>query len=513
MTNWMEGYSTTEPYTKTYFRELNPNYAAFSLLCAGIQPPKIKAACELGFGFGMSINHHASTQKINWYGNDYNPTQKNFAQYISTLCNSGAVLTEKSFAQLSGNCDWPKFDYIALHGIWSWISEENQAYITDFIAEHLSDDGVVYISYNVSPGALAFSPVRDLMKQHFDYGTAKGDSLKKRVNETLNFLDGFQKTAVKYMANNPLVQKRINDLKDHTPVYLLHEYLNEDWNTENFLTMSEKLADIKLEFCCSANFLSTVGSLNFTSEQNEFLNSIPNKATKEYLTDLYWVESFRKDYWVKGPRRLSKQSQWEQIKNFEVIQLKPREDISKEISGRVHIGRIDNDVYRGVMKLIEDSTTISINDIAAIITSSNPQGSAIESTRVLLALGYIGIVTNDNFVESRSTALCINDIMCRESIKYENAVTYLCSPRTGDALPLSRSTLIYLHARQSGHDSFEEACLAVVRKCAENNEVFQHEGKVFKTESDAHEFIMSEVGKIIDNYGSILAKHGIVLGR
>jgi len=94
-----------------------------------------------------------------------------------------------------------------------------------------------------------------------------------------------------------------------------------------------------------------------------------------------------------------------------------------------------------------------------------------------------------------------------------NAVTYLCSPRTGDALPLSRSTLIYLHARQSGHDSFEEACLAVVRKCAENNEVFQHEGKVFKTESDAHEFIMSEVGKIIDNYGSILAKHGIVLGR
>ena len=60
----------------------------------------------------MSINHHASTQKINWYGNDYNPTQKNFAQYISTLCNSGAVLTEKSFAQLSENCDWPKFDYI-----------------------------------------------------------------------------------------------------------------------------------------------------------------------------------------------------------------------------------------------------------------------------------------------------------------------------------------------------------------------------------------------------------------
>ena len=126
MGEWMEGYASTDTYTKSYFRELNPNFAAFALICAGIRPPKIKTACELGFGFGMSINHHASTQSIDWYGNDYNPEHKNYAQYISTSCDNKAVLTDKSFAQLVKNNDLPKFDYIALHGVWSWMSEENQ---------------------------------------------------------------------------------------------------------------------------------------------------------------------------------------------------------------------------------------------------------------------------------------------------------------------------------------------------------------------------------------------------
>jgi len=312
-----------------------------------------------------------------------------------------------------------------------------------------------------------------------------------------------------------VVEKRLEGLKDQHPSYLLHEYLNKDWNIENFLTMNAKLEGIKLKFCCSANLLNTVNSLNFTKEQAEFLKSIHNRAAKEYITDLYWLESFRKDYWAKGPRQLSIQDQWESIKNFEVIQLKPRADIPLELPGREIMGSIDNKIYNTVMELIEGSVSVTIGELAEVI-ASNSQKAAVETTRVLLALGYIGLVTNEVFVSKqnkRTNGNSINDVMCRESVKRANAVTYLCSPKTGDAIPLSRSTLIYLHARQTGHNSFESACLAVVRKCAENNEIFQHKGKALTIESEAHEFIMDEVGALIDKYGPILAKHGIILER
>jgi len=42
----------------------------------------------------------------------------------------------------------PDFDYIGLHGIWSWISDENRQVIVDFIRKKLKVGGVLYISYN-----------------------------------------------------------------------------------------------------------------------------------------------------------------------------------------------------------------------------------------------------------------------------------------------------------------------------------------------------------------------------
>ena len=513
MSSWMEGYASTDNYTKHYFRELNPNYAAFALLCAGIRPPKIKNACELGFGFGMSINQHASTQNINWYGNDYNPTQKNYAQHISNEARNGAVLTDESFAQLVEKSHWPKFDYISLHGIWSWMSVENQSKILKFIANHLSDNGVVYISYNVSPGSTAFLPIRDLMKHKYEFGTNKGETLEKRMEETLNYLYELKATGGNYLKNSPLAGKRLDDLKDKGASYLLHEYLNKDWNIESFLSMKEKLNEIKLGFCCSANFQSSLSALNYSEKQSDFLKQIIDPAEREYISDLYWAETFRKDYWAKGPSLLSKQERWDSLSKFRVIQSKPKEDVPKEFTGKAFKGSIENEIYHTVMNLIEEKETISLEEIAGHI-KENSREAAIQSVRILLSLGYINLVINENYItkaKEQSFASSINGILCKESLKSENAVTYLCSNKSGEALPLTRSTLIYLHARDNGYETFSDACLAVVRLCAENSEVFQKDGKVLTNEKDAHDFIMKEVKDVIEKYSKILAKHGIEL--
>ncbi len=80
MQDWTSGYIVNVEYTQGYYAELNPLAVNFTLIANDIEAPRIKNACELGFGQGLSINIHASSSEISWYGTDFNPTHANFAR-------------------------------------------------------------------------------------------------------------------------------------------------------------------------------------------------------------------------------------------------------------------------------------------------------------------------------------------------------------------------------------------------------------------------------------------------
>ena len=155
MSDWSMGYRTDVLYTYGYYHELNPLFAKFVLTSQGYACPDFgpgACACELGFGQGVSINMHAMSSGVNWFGTDFNPSQVNFARTVAKLGNSPLTLNDDDFATFAQRPDLPDFDLIALHGIWSWISTENQDVIIDFVRRKLKVGGVLYISYNVSPG-------------------------------------------------------------------------------------------------------------------------------------------------------------------------------------------------------------------------------------------------------------------------------------------------------------------------------------------------------------------------
>jgi len=68
MTDWTAGYVADIGYTYGYYQELNPARAKLALLNAGLKAPSTQAACELGFGQGLSINLHAAASDVPWFG-------------------------------------------------------------------------------------------------------------------------------------------------------------------------------------------------------------------------------------------------------------------------------------------------------------------------------------------------------------------------------------------------------------------------------------------------------------
>ena len=170
---WNEGYVSEIEYTYGYYNELNPLRVNLSLISAGIKPPEIKNACELGFGQGLSLVSHAASFNINWYGNDFNPHQAAFASEISKEIDPKVAISDEDFSTFCSRDDLPNFDFIALHGIWSWISQRNQSIIVDFIKRKLNVGGVVYISYNVPLGWASMLPMRDLLVAYTQKNIAK----------------------------------------------------------------------------------------------------------------------------------------------------------------------------------------------------------------------------------------------------------------------------------------------------------------------------------------------------
>jgi SAM-dependent methyltransferase len=129
---------------------------------------------------------HAAASVCSWHGTDFNPSQAGFAQELAAASGANAHLFDESFAEFSTR-DLPEFDYIGLHGIWSWISDENRQVIVDFIRKKLKVGGVLYISYNTLPGWGTFAPMRHLMTQHASVMGPTGKGVVSRVDGALEF--------------------------------------------------------------------------------------------------------------------------------------------------------------------------------------------------------------------------------------------------------------------------------------------------------------------------------------
>ncbi len=117
MSGWTEGYVSTVDYTTSYFAELNPARIRLAFLMAGLEPPEIKLACELGFGQGVSLAVHAAASSVTWHGNDFNPAHVLNANRLCAASGVPAAPSDDSFRDYAERDDLPKFDLIALHGV------------------------------------------------------------------------------------------------------------------------------------------------------------------------------------------------------------------------------------------------------------------------------------------------------------------------------------------------------------------------------------------------------------
>jgi len=454
MTDWTSGYVTDIGYTFGYYTDLNPLRIRLAFLNDRLVCPEIGSACELGFGQGLSVNIHAAASPARWYGTDFNPSHAGFAQELAFACGSEARLFDQAFADFCCRTDLPDFDYIGLHGIWSWISDENRGVIVDFIRRKLKVGGVLYISYNTLPGWAAFAPMRHLLTEHVEIIGSEGYGILNCINGALEFADRLLATNPAYARANPNIAKRVQSIKDKNRNYLAHEYFNRDWCPMHFSTLGDWLSSAKLSFACSANPLDHVDGVNLTNDQRTFLKDITDPMFRETVRDFMVNQQFRRDYWVKGPRRLSPFEQGEELRRLRLILATPVADVTLKASGAVGETALMPQVYTPVLEALADHQVHTLAEVERTVTTRNvsfPQ--LVQALLVLAAKGDVALAQDEAQVATARGRTDRLNAYFLDKARGDGDLAYLASPVTGGGVSAGRFPQLFLLARSRGRQT------------------------------------------------------------
>lgn len=300
-----ESYRVTVPYAWGYQAELNPLRARLVLLRAGIRPPAVGTACELGYGQGASLAIHAAASPVAWYGTDFNSVHAAAARRLVAASGAEASVSDEPFARYCARSDLPDYDFIGLHGVWSWIADADRDAILRFVHTKLRPGGVLYLGYNALPGWAGFLPVRELLVEHAEASGGLGAGIVDHVGEAMAFVDRLLATGPALARDNPALAGMLAALGRQDAGALAHELFNRDWQPMSFGTVARRLGPLGLVHAGAADLSDIVDRLDMSAAQRRLIDELADPVLRQLARDAIFNKRFRRDYWVKDPQPLS----------------------------------------------------------------------------------------------------------------------------------------------------------------------------------------------------------------
>jgi SAM-dependent methyltransferase len=483
---WNEGYFTDVGYTYGYYREINPVFQRYCLLLRGLGGVESANAyhCELGFGQGVSVNIHAAANPGHYVATDFNPAHANHANSLAAGFNSSARLYDDSFEQLLVRQDLPQFDSISRHGIWTWISRDNQKLIVEFTRRHLKPGGVLYISYNCLPGWSPQAPLRQLFTLH-DRFAAPASGAVGRVEAALKFSEALLAAQPAYARAVPGLDAKLKTVMGQNRNYVAHEYFNRDWNVMYFTDVVDALAPAKLDYACTAVTQDTVDAINLSAEGQTFLKTIEHPIMREQARDYFVNQQFRKDLYVRGASKLADSEQRERMLNTRFVLTQSADSVPSKVTGAMGEATLQQEIYAPLIEALAAKAYApkTMRQLAAALPSpSYPILS--QAIAILVGLGAVAPCQSEaaeKQVQVRCAAL--NQHLCQQA-HFDKRVEVLASPVTGGGVTVDRFQQLFLNAIRLGRKQPAEWAQYVWQILAEQGQRLLKDGKAMESPED-----------------------------
>ena len=452
MSGWSEGYVSEINYTYGYYRELAPAHLAFAALVKGGASPTLREGStylELGCGQGLSANLLAAANPdIEFYATDFNPAQIAGALELSRAAATPNIhFLDDSFEQMLHRTDLPDFDYISLHGIYSWISAENRANIVELIRRKLKPGGFVYISYNALPGWAAAMPLRQLL---VEAAAAHTGSIVQKIENAIKFVEELFNHNPRYLQSSPSLKERLNKIKGMPRQYLAHEYFNKDWTPFYVSDVVTELSPAKLSWFCSANLLDGIEEINLSAEQRAWVANTSDAVRREVIRDFVVNQQFRRDLFVKGQLPLEPPRMAERWDAQAFVLSMPARLVPLKISTPIGEVALQEAVYGPIVAALAEGPTSLRQLLFVDRTKGLGVGNLRQALTILVGAGHVQPCLPPAGLDRRREAVNrINAVLLSRS-QWSQDIAFLASPVTGGGIAVDRIHQMFLLAVKEG---------------------------------------------------------------
>lgn len=364
----------------------------------GLAPVPVETArvLELGCSFGGNIIsqalYHPSAEFV---GVDLSSTQiKHGMEIIEEMGLTNVRLEEKNILDIDK--DFGTFDYIIVHGIWSWVPDVVKDKILNICSTNLSSRGVAYVSYNTYPGWKRLEQFRDIMlyatrnKEDMSLAnrTVYGKEVLHLLGQTMN-MDNNVRTNQEYKLRN------LENVLNANNYYVSHEYF-EVFNDPVYF--HEFAARAKTQGCayigdCSMN-ISYATWLPEAIKDNLLHLADGDYIAKEQYIDYVYDTQFRCSLLTKA----SNESKIRRNEDVDTVTMKNLYFLSTTTKGVAD--DLTNTFHRAVKVVMDSGQCFQFQDVVNYLSTTYP-GIAIDENAILSRMLYLLILNQIDVLDER----------------------------------------------------------------------------------------------------------------
>lgn len=302
--SWTSGYVDDIGYPAFFYKEMQPLWLATVASFLGFAAPDVTgkfSMCELGCGPGVNLLVAAACHpQGHFVGVDVHAPHLDTAREAAAavgIDNVELIHTDfASFAAREGS-----FDFITVHGVWSWIALEDRAHLLDIAARSLSRGGLLYLHYMCHPGSTGLAPLQHLLNlcaHHLPGPSTRQAQTGMRLLE--------QVIAGGAFADQPAMRRHLVNMARREPADLAHEFLTDHWQPQHSVDLHQEVGRFGLAYIGSADVFNNLDvSLSVPAGLQPLIGRTAMPALAETLKDIARNAHQRMDLFQKEPRPAS----------------------------------------------------------------------------------------------------------------------------------------------------------------------------------------------------------------
>ena len=186
--------------------------------------------------------------------------------------------------------DYGKFDYILVHGLYTWIPPEVRDQILAICKGSLQPQGIAYVSYNTFPGCYSRLMIREMMLFH----NRDFHDPQQKMQQAITLLKLLANSRTEPQNYTKVLQDEFERMSKRSKEALYHDELAEVFQPVYFYQFMEHAQRHELQFLGEADFFEMhTGGL--TPQAKEVLDKISDDIIlREQYLDFMRGRAFRK---------------------------------------------------------------------------------------------------------------------------------------------------------------------------------------------------------------------------